>query len=504
MPEPRSPARPAVRSGYDRWAEIYDEEANPLIGLEEPVVREALGDVAGLAVLDLGCGTGRHAVWLASAGATVTGHRLLRGHDGEGAAKPGAEKVRFLVHDLHERLPFADGTFDRVVSGLVLEHLPTSTRSSPRRAACCGRAAARSSPACTRPCSCRSVQARFHDPATGEKVEPGSVEHTIGDFVMAAVRAGFALEGIDERAPDADFAARYPRAEKYVGWPMLGSSLPRCAALSARRALARPTAHARAEPVRRARASSRLRTRAAKAGHDRPRLRAGAAVADRPVVDPHDRQHLARDAGDEGLADARQLLAEDGPPLDRHQTLRHLEHQRARHAGEGALLLGAEDAVDDGEEVAGEPLEDRPVVAQDQPLLDPRGEPAVGPWRGGDEPRVLGVRVLAPHVEGHAGDALLVEPRGQRGEGLDRHEEARRGEGEPEARLRVAGRVEGRGEGPARRGRVDRARSPLERRRLLEPAPVLVEAHDPASAVGPEASCRLPRAAPRRTRRGVA
>ena len=62
----------AVRVGYDRWSEIYDQEANPLVGLEEPVVREALGDVAGLSVLDLGCGTGRHALWMAAAGASVT------------------------------------------------------------------------------------------------------------------------------------------------------------------------------------------------------------------------------------------------------------------------------------------------------------------------------------------------------------------------------------------------------------------------------------------------
>jgi malonyl-CoA O-methyltransferase len=38
---------------------------------------------------------------------------------------------------------------------------------------------------------------------------------------MAALRAGFAAEAIDEYAPDAAFAARYPRAEKYVDWPML-------------------------------------------------------------------------------------------------------------------------------------------------------------------------------------------------------------------------------------------------------------------------------------------
>jgi len=39
--------------------------------------------------------------------------------------------------------------------------------------------------------------------------------------VMAALGAGFTLEAIDEYAPDAAFATRYPRAEKYVDWPML-------------------------------------------------------------------------------------------------------------------------------------------------------------------------------------------------------------------------------------------------------------------------------------------
>jgi hypothetical protein len=38
---------------------------------------------------------------------------------------------------------------------------------------------------------------------------------------MAIVRAGLTLTGIDERAPDADFVVRCPRAEKYIGWPML-------------------------------------------------------------------------------------------------------------------------------------------------------------------------------------------------------------------------------------------------------------------------------------------
>ena len=47
-------------------------DANPLPALEEPQVREALGGVRGRDVLDLGCGTGRHTVWMAETGARVT------------------------------------------------------------------------------------------------------------------------------------------------------------------------------------------------------------------------------------------------------------------------------------------------------------------------------------------------------------------------------------------------------------------------------------------------
>ena len=31
----------STREGYDRWAEIYDVEQNPLISLEEPADRQA-------------------------------------------------------------------------------------------------------------------------------------------------------------------------------------------------------------------------------------------------------------------------------------------------------------------------------------------------------------------------------------------------------------------------------------------------------------------------------
>ena len=49
-----------TKEGYDRWSEIYEEDGNPLILLEEPHVERLLGNVTGLSILDVGCGTGRH------------------------------------------------------------------------------------------------------------------------------------------------------------------------------------------------------------------------------------------------------------------------------------------------------------------------------------------------------------------------------------------------------------------------------------------------------------
>lgn len=211
----------SVRGGYDRWAAVYDHDANPLQALEGPIVRAAVGTANGLAVLDLGCGTGRHALWLAAAGAKVTAVDFSEGMLAEARRKPGAESVHFFSHDLRQPLPLADKQFDLVVSGLVLEHLPQLDGffAEAQRVLMPGGRAVVSAmhPAMF----LRGAQARFTDPASGELVQPGSVPHSIGAFVMAAIRAGFRLSDIAEFSPDTEFAARCARASKYVGWPML-------------------------------------------------------------------------------------------------------------------------------------------------------------------------------------------------------------------------------------------------------------------------------------------
>ncbi len=211
----------AIRDGYNRWAIVYDHDANPLPALEEPIAAELIGEVAGLSALDLGCGTGRHALRMASEGAVVTAVDFSEGMLAEARRKPGADRVRFVVHDLHDPLPFPDGSFDRVVSGLVLEHiddLAAFFAEGRRRLRPGGRMVVSAAhPAMF----LRGSQARFTDPETGRIVHPGSRPHRLGEMVMAALSAGLRIEHIGEHAPDRAFAAQYPRAEKYVGYPML-------------------------------------------------------------------------------------------------------------------------------------------------------------------------------------------------------------------------------------------------------------------------------------------
>ena len=59
-----------AREGFSRWSEVYDDQPNPLLALEERFLAELLPDVRGLDVVDIGCGTGRWLARLASQGAS--------------------------------------------------------------------------------------------------------------------------------------------------------------------------------------------------------------------------------------------------------------------------------------------------------------------------------------------------------------------------------------------------------------------------------------------------
>jgi SAM-dependent methyltransferase len=75
-------------------------------------------------ILDLGCGNGRHAIYFAREGLKASGidvsQRAIE-WAGDWADREGLE-VDFRVGDI-TKLPYADGTFDAVVSHGVLDHV---------------------------------------------------------------------------------------------------------------------------------------------------------------------------------------------------------------------------------------------------------------------------------------------------------------------------------------------------------------------------------------------
>jgi ubiquinone/menaquinone biosynthesis C-methylase UbiE len=210
-----------TRTGYDLWSQIYDQEQNPLVLLEEPLVRQWLLDSVGRRVADVGCGTGRHAVWLAEAGALVDAYDFSTGMMAKARAKLAAHHVQLHAHALPDPLPCPEATYDFVLLALVADHLAEldqSFRELHRAAKPGGRVIFTVlHPAM----NLLGLTARFTSPDTGTEVRVAAFEHTYADYVMAVLRSGLVIEETIERKADQELVARTPRAEKYLGWPML-------------------------------------------------------------------------------------------------------------------------------------------------------------------------------------------------------------------------------------------------------------------------------------------
>jgi SAM-dependent methyltransferase len=112
----------APADGYAIWSDSYDEPGNPIVALEQAAVEALLEALPAGRALDAACGTGRHARALVELGHAVSGidltPQMLE------RARLNVPEASFSVADVRE-LPFADASFEVVVCGLALAHLPT-------------------------------------------------------------------------------------------------------------------------------------------------------------------------------------------------------------------------------------------------------------------------------------------------------------------------------------------------------------------------------------------
>lgn len=111
---------------YDEIADAYAAkvvDAPYNAHYERPAMLGLLPPLDGLRVLDAGCGSGIYAELLTDRGARVTGVDESAAMVEHARRRLAGTDVELRVADLRAPLPFADGSFDGIVSALVLHYL---------------------------------------------------------------------------------------------------------------------------------------------------------------------------------------------------------------------------------------------------------------------------------------------------------------------------------------------------------------------------------------------
>jgi ubiquinone/menaquinone biosynthesis C-methylase UbiE len=115
-------ATAACRAAYDRWAESYDAQDNPLVAMTTIAMRTWTPAV-GARVLEVGCGTGRNADFFLARGAA--GYVGLDASPNMLARARARELPRctFVEIDFNSPWPLPSSSQDVVLFCLALEHV---------------------------------------------------------------------------------------------------------------------------------------------------------------------------------------------------------------------------------------------------------------------------------------------------------------------------------------------------------------------------------------------
>jgi len=114
-----------VKDGYSSWSRTYDHESNPLIRLEEGSIARMTIETPQR-VLDVACGTGRHAVRFGALGSTVLGLDATSEMLSVARTKTrsmGLTRTRFVQASIENSLPVVDRSMDLAICALALCHI---------------------------------------------------------------------------------------------------------------------------------------------------------------------------------------------------------------------------------------------------------------------------------------------------------------------------------------------------------------------------------------------
>lgn len=192
----------AIARAYDNWSELYDHGENLTRDLDGVVLRGAGLYVSGRDVLEVGCGTGKNTVWLASEASSVIAIDFSEGMLAQARARVTATNVHFVAHDVLTAWPLAAGSVDVATCNLVLEHV-RALAPIYREAARVLRGNGQLFISELHPFrQLLGGQARFTDASSGETTLVPAFRHSVSEFINEGLACGLQLRRLGEWIED--------------------------------------------------------------------------------------------------------------------------------------------------------------------------------------------------------------------------------------------------------------------------------------------------------------
>jgi ubiquinone/menaquinone biosynthesis C-methylase UbiE len=185
-----------THAAYENWSASYDSDWNLTRDLDQMVTRNILGQVRFQSIVEIGCGTGKNTVFLATIGTQVVALDFSPGMIRRAKDKASSNRVSYAIADITKPWPCKNQSADLIVCNLVLEHIENlySVFAEASRTLMAG--------GCFFICELhpfrqyQGTKAAF----SGEQVEieiPAFVHH-ISDFLAVAEGNGFTLTSLKE------------------------------------------------------------------------------------------------------------------------------------------------------------------------------------------------------------------------------------------------------------------------------------------------------------------
>ena len=205
-----------TQAGYDRWAASYDDQ-DPSTWLDEPFLLKHLQPFPGCRILDVGSGTGRYLRQLSRFPYRIVGIDLSSNMLARANQRFGPRRDLFLVQASAVALPFSPCSFDRIMSGLVLDHVASPEQFFVEIAAVLG-ANGRAVVAAVHPEMQRMTGSDIQIQGGGEEVIhiPGHV-HEVERLLTAARNAGMEVAAMEEPRVTASMLAHRPVWSRKIG-----------------------------------------------------------------------------------------------------------------------------------------------------------------------------------------------------------------------------------------------------------------------------------------------